>query len=656
MSVRLFTRRIFKYFILLTIIGLVYLFWPVHQIEKLSNTLSAAERNEYIESIINPQKNQVLDVGNQHFKAEFDPNQESERKILDRKKINSALKKLKMKPLGDEEDEEEVLDTKNKIPVVSESLLKKPFKPLSKKLTAYRGNAEASSQLNYYKDLTCKEIEYIPDIDKRQLEVSEPILLDDDLIEVRRWLLNSRYRNVLKSVDPKAKEGTFLSDMSHWFKKSGSSVWLPDEQAHMVVSTIMYAPNERSEPLVSFIRLQLFDSEWKEIKNRRIRYTGLTDEQIDSTLRDYAKDPQEAHFERISLRFPSILQIDFGGKPSKGTLGPQNPRILYKDGEYKSEPVIFFNMLDQNNVKNMFAVFPLRAPEGPELLHPILKLKTTGTHPLSKYTKYKNWVPFFDSIKIGDSKTNDGFVYLAYSLDPLAIFKCSLDSGKCSKAQVNNDESKFAVKEEERSVFLSGGTSFVPVPRQIIQTLNEKDHKRLQMWIAFPKVIIKNNACGNIIYRPTFTVLVKEDGIFRLDLLTGPIDLGLNTFEQCSTINEAESSVITAHGISFWDIAAAGEQDASSSTKLYTDNLGLIVGEGNSRIEMIMIKNIMNYLMGVYIQGKSMYGHYDMEGGQNVYRRTQKVNECGLEAALRWGSTLGSTDNNLVDKTTEEWN
>jgi beta-1,2-mannosyltransferase len=644
------SRRLIRYTLLLTFIGLAYYFWPVQQIEKLTDSLTASEKNDYIESIINPTRNDIYDAGEGSLKVDFNPdnNDLDHKTVIDLEKVNKALNKVKLKPLADKLNNDESSIPDKKVEILSDTLTKKIFKPIVS-LPAYLGNLNIDKSLDYYKDLTCDQISYYPNTNERDIAYSEPILLDDDLIEVRRWLLNSKYENIVKKVDPQANDGTFLSDLSHWFKRSGSSIWLPDEQLHMVVSTIMYAPNERSKPLISFIRLQLFDVNWVEVKGRRIRYYGVTEKEIDEVLREYAKSNDESHLERISLRFPSILNIPFEGKPGKGTIGPEDPKILLKDGEFSSEPIIVFNMLTSDNKRNMFAVFPLQGPKGPDLIHPVLKFKNIGNNAITTLKTEKNWSPFFDSIKIGDSRISKGFMYFAYTLDPLVIFKCSLDSGKCNKVQDNIQYSKFA---KEGNAYLRGGTSFIPVPRQIIQTLNDENYQRLQMWIGLPKILNKNNACGNNVYRTGFTLLIKEDGIFRIELITGPIDFGLPTANECSDIGQKSSSIISADGISFWDIASTGQQEDGKSIPYYNDYMGIIVGEGNTKIELIVLKNVLNYAMGVYSYGKYMFGNYDVEGESGVAARTQKVCECALDSALKYGAFLGGGDP-FLEKTIE---
>lgn len=637
-------RKIHRYVLLLIVLTVVYVMWPVQQIERLSDTLSVEEKNDYIDSILNPDSEALYHRNTGPLKADFNPSKQSldVPTVIDVDNLNKALNKINMKPLSGDTQEK----MSEKISVLSDAVTKRKFTPLNS-LEGFIGNLATDKKTDYYKDLTCDMISYKPTSEERVIEYADPILLEDGMIEIRRWLLSSHYAEVLKAVQPSDSDGLLLSDISHWYKTSGSSVWLPDEQVHLVASTVLYAPEGPTEALASFIRLQLFDADWNEVKGRRIRYSDLSEAEIDDVLTEYSKTKEDRHLDRISFRFPSILSIPIDVKLGKGTIGPESPRVLYKDGEYHSEPVIIFNMLSGDK-RNMFAVFPLRPPQGPKLLHPVVKFKNFGNNAHTMLKSEKNWIPFFDSLKIGDSKTSKGNMYFAYTLDPLVIFKCSLDTGKCAKVQDNMGFSKFA---EQGTTYLRGGTSFTPVPRQIIQTLNDGDYqKRLQMWIGFPKFLIKVDQCGNI-YRPTLTLLIKEDGVFRLELMTEPIDFGLPPAEECS--KNGEPSIISAHGISFWDIAATGMQESDSTIPYYHDYMGIIVGESDTKIELIVLKNVLNYAMGVYSRGKYMFGEYDLEGG--VAARTKKVCECVLGSGVKYAVARANSDRGrqMMDKSIE---
>ncbi|GMM45142.1 hypothetical protein DAPK24_017170 [Pichia kluyveri] len=626
MAMRLHTKnlakRLLKYIVIIAFISFVYVFWPYQQIEKLSDSLTLDEKNDYLDSILNPPKNEIYDGNSDPLKADFNPNNDKFdfSSKIDIEKMNKALNKMKMKPLtndkgstiGKESDSDFESQVIEKVNVIPDILSKQTFLT-SDPLSGFLGSFDINKNVKP----SCGKILYKPTDDEKLINYSEKeLLLEDDLIEMRKWLLNSKFAEIVKTVDPHSADGTSLSDISHWFKSFSSSVWLPEEQLHMVASTIVYAPNDENVPLVSFLRLQLFNNEWKEIKGRRIRYSGLTDKDIDSALREYAKSNEERHLERISLRFPSILNIPILGdvKPKQGkTIGPTKPYLIYKDGEYRSEPVIVFDM-DNNGVSKKYIVLPLNKPVGSDLEHPPLRFKGLTT------LENDAWVPFFDSVRIGDSKTSQGDIhFINYNL--LSVFKCSLDSGRCSKIQQQNP-----TKKDQSLNSIKGGSSLFPLPRQIVQSLTdgEKNH-RLQIWAGMPTIETSNGL------QSILMVLIKDDGVFRIELLSSPLE-----------INDFVSD------ISYWDIASSGGGNNFNDHMLVTK----ITEDG--RVNIVTLQNIVNYILGAIApDGKLPAQTYNQELS---YDRTRLVFQCANEISKSSSSFKNDDDvNNFKDKTTEEW-
>lgn len=637
-------RRFIRYSILLVLVFFIYYLWPAQQIESISKNLTVDQRNDYIDSILNPDNhNSIYHRAYKPVKAEFDPNKNINEdleypEIIDVDNVNEALNKMNLKPLDHKIN---VDDSTN---ILSDSILNLSYSPLPN-LLSYFGNLNVNDdKLNYYNDLTCNDISYNAANDEDKIiQFSEPILLDDDLLELKMSLANN------PAVTPVITAYTHeFNDLSNWFKTSGSSTWLPDEQAHLFVSSIMFSPQgDKNKPLISFIRLQLFDNNWNELKNRRIRYSGLNEKDIDKVLTVYAKTKEEQELDKISIKFPTVLNIPYEVHSSQYNLGAQNPKILFKDGEFRSEPVIIFSMLTSFSTSNMFAVFPFQLPKGANFYHSLIKFKNIGNNAYLKTKSDKNWVPFFDGLKIEDSKTLNGNIYFAYTLDPLVIFKCSLDTGKCKKLQ---DNIKYSKLTDSSKILLRGGTSLVPVPRQIVQSLgNHESFKRLQMWIGFSKLFINTNVCGTSMFRPVISLLIKEDGLFRLELISSPLDFDLRTVAKCE---EENASIISPNGIAFWDISQNGEKSETNIQK-FNDHLGLIIGESNSKVELIVLKNVLNYIFGIYERGNVMLGKYDLE---IVTQHSLKVAECALEDAMKYVSKLGTSlsSQNSINKVVEE--
>ncbi|GMM31115.1 hypothetical protein DAMA08_038600 [Martiniozyma asiatica (nom. inval.)] len=631
--------RVRRYGVILVVFIIILILWPSQHIENLSNELvKDSQKNDYLEEILNPNKNDdesIYRIHNGPLKADFNPGSQDLDfpEIINKQNLDEAMEKLKI-------NSPENIDQMTS--VLSNFVTESKYKSM-KDISGFVGNVDVHKEVDYYTELSCPEIEY----KQNQVELvhSEPLTLEDDFFNIRDYLLSTKYSKVVSIVDQSSSDGSMISDIKHWYKKSGSSIWLPTEELHMVATTVFFAPYNRNEPLASFIRLQLFNSNWEEVKERRIKFQDLTDNDIHNTLKKYNSKKDESLLDSISLKFPSILNVPFDPKAEKTNVGPEDPRMLYKDGEYSSEPLIIFNMATSKNKKGMFAVFPFRKPQGNDGEHKILTFKNIGNNALTHLKMEKNWVPFFDGERIGDSKKSRGYIHFVYTLDPLVIFRCSLDNGKCSKSQDNIYSSTYAEKSEG---YMRGGSHFYPVPREIIQRLTGGDTmKRLQMWVGFPRVHIKKSACGSEVHRSTLSLLVKEDGVYRVELISTPLDFGVSSAQKCDSKNP---SILNANGIAFWDIVNTEQEQAHSQIPLFDDYMGLIVGENNEKVHVVFLKNVLNFALGVYAKGNYMLSDYDLEDG--VSERTRKVSECALQHAIKYTQQL-SKGESVVDRIVE---
>lgn len=604
---------------LLLLFGLVlYFVWPTEHIETISNTLVTDQRkNDYLDAILNPKDAKSSAEGiygsDGPVKAIFNPeaNDLDATDVINPEKMKMAMDKLK---LGQEDEEVEGN-------ILSNFVLKSKYLVMDP-LVSYVGN-KVSQMKDYYGELTCHDIKYTPQSD---LEYTEPIRLEDDFFDIRDMLLSTKYQKLISVIDDSNPDGSIVSDIKNWYKKSGSSVWLPREKLHMVATTVMYAPFDIFNPLASFIRLQLFDSNWNEVKGRRIKFNDLADKDIHNALKKYNKSKKDEDLDAISIKFPSILNIPIETKNIKRSIGPENPRMIYKKGEVFSEPIIIFNMAVSKDKRNMFSILPFRKPYGTNNEHKILKFKNIGNNALIQLKDEKNWVPFFDTIRVGDSKTSRGNIHFMYTSDPLVIFRCSLDSGHCSKLQDNIKSSSQSMKSLG---YLRGGTSYYPVPRDIIEYMTP-DSSKIQMWIGFQRVNLKKSACGAKFNRPALTVLVKEDGIFRLDMISSPLDFNMNVGAICDFDSP---SIINANGISFWEITR-------NENSAWEDNMGIIIDTQSENVSLIFLRNVLSYITGIYPGGKnlSMKDFDKDEASHNG--RSRKVAECALGSALDYAEDL----------------
>lgn len=608
------------------ILAFLYFLWPNSHIETISNRLVADQhKNDYLDVILNPKDADSIYVGSDGpVKAIFNPDASDldTPDVINPEKLKLAMDKLNLHGSPRVSDDKELFDggavNAGMDSILSKFVVNNKYSPISG-LKGFVGNQ--ISKVDYYQELTCPEISYNS---KEEIEFTEPIRIEDDFFEIRDLLLSSKYQTLISVLDESNPEQSIVSDIKNWYKKSGSSVWLPIEQLHMVSTTVLYAPFDVFNPLVSFIRLQLFDSNWNEVKSRRIKYSDLSEKDIHEALKVYNKTKKDADLDAISIKFPSILNISVTTKNIKRNMGPENPRMIYKNGEVFSEPVIIFNMAVSATQRNMFAVFPLRKPQKTNNEHSILKFKNIGKNALIHLKEEKNWVPFFDTVRVGDSLRSRGNIHFLYTMDPLVIFRCSLDTGSCSKLQDNIQSSSYS---KDSTAYLRGGSSFHPVPRNVIDSLVPDNDNKLQMWIGFQKLALKKSSCGDKFSRPALTLLVKEDGIFRVDLITSPMDFNLKIGEICD-VNSP--SIINANGISFWNI--------NQKEGVYEDHLGLIIDTQTDKVEILFMKNVLNYILGVYSKGNIVSKDFDLE--ETVITRSRKVAECAIGGALDYAELL----------------
>ncbi|ODV86817.1 glycosyltransferase family 91 protein [[Candida] arabinofermentans NRRL YB-2248] len=642
------SRSRYRIYLLLAIALITtYVFWP---------------KSKDIPSLnqITEKDNSLYHISTEPLRADFNPesNNMEVPHIIEIDEVNKALNTLKLKPLDDEEltqDEKAAVMTPppEKTNMISDLIINSDYTPIEK-VRVFVGNKGVDQSIDYYKEQTCLDITYNAP-QERLMSHSKPLLLTDDLDDVKQQLLDTEYKALITLGD---KVGDKVED--NWFRFSGASVWLHDEQCHMMVSRVIYAPEAKNNPVASFLRVQLFDSEWKEIIGRRVRYNDVNKNDVDKVLREYNDLNDEKLLDAISIKFPTVLSIPFDPKvKSKELLGPEDPRVLLKDGEFSKEPVVFFNMLKSGtNKRTMNAVFPLRKPNAKTKKCDLVEFKLSGTKALTTLSMEKNWTPFFDTIRIGDSKRSKGYVQFLYTMDPLVIFKCSLDTGKCEKLQDNIYHSQHS---QNGKAFIRGGTELAPVPRQVVQLLNNGDtEKRLQMWVAFGKTHIKNCGCGDVTYRPTLVLLIKEDGVFRIELMTDSLDFGIDVqswSDPKSSKCGSGPNALTPNGISFWSISASDEQseeEEKPSIPMFKDYMALTVSESDSNVKVIFLKNVINYIFGIYNEGKYMLGDYELEEG--VLDRTRKVAECMLESSIQYCQVYGkrhSSYEGATDKTRE---
>ncbi|VEU22493.1 DEKNAAC103643 [Brettanomyces naardenensis] len=520
---------------------------------------------------------------------------------------------------------------------LSDTVCKASYTPMH--LNGYIGMRTVGKNKNYFRDQYCDSIKYTPKETHRQIVHSEVKLLPDDLQGMNDFLRSTGYGHLV--VGKEADIDTIdFETMSDWYRFTGSSVWLPKGQCHLLASRIVYSPNK--SPMVSFLRLQVFNSDWEEMKGRRLRYLDVSGADIRRALNNFSSSHDESSLDPVSIKFPSFMNIDMDeeGRDSF-LLGPEDPRVFYRSTGKVHEPVVIFNQ-DSQGGRAMHFTFPLQS-DPPNSKKTTIQVRTAL---MGENTFEKNWTPFFDTLDPEPTGNLRGSVYLLYDLNPLRVYKCSMDTGDCYIVQQDGEAAN-----NPRDGPLSavrGATSLKAVPRRVVQRMLRREgimdpNYPLQMWVGFVKTHLDDCGCGPMFYRPTMMVLVKQGHSFRIDLLTDSIDFDLDVIswkDSKSTFCEDGNNVLNPNEISFWEIGEEGPLDGTvfdlNSRQLpsYEDYMALTISQADETVQVVFLRNVLNFVIGSYQHGNLVLSKRDVQ--YDVKLRTKKVETCLLRASLRY--------------------
>ncbi|GIZ49349.1 hypothetical protein CKM354_001237900 [Cercospora kikuchii] len=382
----------------------------------------------------------------------------------------------------------------------------------------------------------CNEIEHVGEIG-----VQDSLHVDDDLVAIAKSLDD---HPLVDYGDAKNTHTVEELVAKTWLRMAQSSVWLEKYQVYLTVTRVLfYNKGVRHWPVISFIRGQIHDRHWKELKGYVLRWED----------------------ERIV--FPRIFDIPtpyhFGGI----FYGPEDPRIIIEEHP-DAEPVIIFNMmndLDNSKRRSMYVYRPFS--------NKATILAPRGRDP---GVVEKNWMPFFYKSQNEEERKIPGpnrYLHFVYLFSPLIIVKCRLQYGYCDDVyhqdipQQHRIEHKDTIYNDTKAS-LRGGTNFVPV------TL--ADGK--QSFVGFPRTHV-DGTCKDGYYRPELAVLsATADNQFHLDYLSGPMDFGAAvihaTPDQCFT-----GRILIANSIAKWDKTEADDtMTVSVSVDDYTTEVVRLKG------------------------------------------------------------------------------
>ncbi|CCH61962.1 hypothetical protein TBLA_0G00100 [Henningerozyma blattae CBS 6284] len=399
-----------------------------------------------------------------------------------------------------------------------------------------------------------------------------------------------------------------------WKKTSTSSIWLKEEQCYLTVSRLTYlGTNGDSNSNTIIIHSQLFDKNWKELKDKRIPKSNSTlPEDLDyqlkqiennfthenchlfSTLtglfRSCTKENHRINKEIANLKqklldeYYVIYPITYTIPYTKTNINSEDIKLILKqDNDGKEEPIIIFNVNTNNgensNTQNdVYSFSPHRKSSN------IIQFNYPGSTLLNE-----NWTPFFTKEDLDNNKKieteSQNSIHFITGFFPLQILKCSLDDGTCFKefeTKSNKNDNTFKM--------IQSGTQFVPFPEPI-PTLYSSN-----IWLGFPEYQLQECGCGSQFVRPMMTLMIETNGTYYLELISDTLDFktpvlsGKGIGMDCSGNNK-----MSPDSIASWELIG---QDPK--TKLLEDYLVLTYTEADSRSSMIVLKGLLNYILNMY--------------------------------------------------------
>lgn len=473
----------------------------------------------------------------------------------------------------------------------------------------FSGKGEAEFHKDYDSLVKCQDLEYVNKVEHSKWNK----LLDDDLLTLRRDLLKND--DFLKKLITDRNENDWSEEdiiNKHWFRFGGSSVWLNQYQCHLVFSRVIYSSlGIRDHPRISMVRVQAFDRDWNELKEKRIPFNDITHpqeldlelerldyelglypcdtfkhspEEFDACIVEHTKSKiknerrKEKILSKYFITYPTVLDIRY--KPEGDWKGPEDPHVIVRRTNEIEEPVVVFNMYDDDEEhRRMFSFMPHRKNS------PLLKFSLNdGDRKLGD--KEKNWTPFFHQDNV-ESAFSRGSIHFIYTFSPLEILKCSLNDGVCT---VVFEAKTLDLSEDNKFGGWRGGTQYIPLPEVLPQVKNK------QIWIGFPKLHIDHCGCGEKFYRPMLSLLAESNGVYHQELAVTAIDFDMDvlSWDQKGT-HCGQLNVLSPNAISYWEVASQGPH-----TKKFEDYLALSFSEADSNTRVIVLRGVLNYILGIY--------------------------------------------------------
>lgn len=454
-----------------------------------------------------------------------------------------------------------------------------------------------------------------------------------------------------------------LSDTTglFWFRFSGSSVWLKDYGVHMLTSRLVFAESrDRQKPTLSLTVAQLFDINWKELKNTILIFPT-----------EAHKDPTAPVFQCgennfSSLKFPSLLPIPFShdrGRSSKyfGTEDPRSFLIINPDGH--EEPAVAFNSIqlgdqEDNDYRSMFVSLPFQWQKGKTIRDPksdniwYSRTKELRVEGEVREKVSKNWVPMVSDRLRSLNFGSDYDILFVTQLTSLTIIKCTLYGDKVC---VKEFETHGNIGE------LRGGTPFISLNNVLKATSSTLAEKFLppgrEVFVGLARAQLLNCGCGVAFYRPNLVTIVSESKLdpinnllpahgtygYRIAQVSTSLSLEVQLSEWDLASNGdvcARLNVLMPNGIEGWHINKIG----ISRGKLAADDvMSLLISTMDNTVSVINVKG----LLGAILEDYSLFFNPTLPESSERFidgmgtEYNEKASDCALKGSREFCKIYG---------------
>lgn len=388
---------------------------------------------------------------------------------------------------------------------------------------------------------------------------------------------------------------TFEETVNHtWARLSGSSIWLEQHNVFLSVTRVVfYNRGVLHWPIISFLRGQVYDQDWNELRDHAIEWNGK------------------------KIMYPTTYQIPTLFEVGGCFYGPEDPRIIIEEGVEGAEPVVAYNMLDNLG----------RVSRSMYIFRPFSESNTilTINGQAERAEAEKNWAPFFydpEPQTPAHQRRPNTHIHFIHKFKPLRILKCKLADGLCDWVYGQDMSREQNTRHNDGMGRMSGGTNLVPIPI--------KSATGTTAFVGFPRTHIKAGCLNEAMYRPEMMVMTASNGShFHLDFLSDSIDFGTAVLSPQAQIDPCgQGRIIIVNSVARWD-----RDDGQ-------DIMTISLSVADSTVQILRVHGVLAFIKQLSHLTRSL-GHKVGKGGEKEWNEQwssigHDVLGCTVEAAQNY--------------------